>query len=246
MMGRTHALTGALGGFGLCHLAATTGTPVSALQTVLVVAVTAGAAMLPDLDHPQSTISRALGPVTGVLAHVTARVSGGHRNGTHSLIGIAATGLVTLAASIAGPLTLTIWATFLIAIGSWALMPRRAGGAVAHTLTCLILGGVAIGSAATSAPPPGLMVAATTTGVAIHIVGDMLTVEGCPLLWPATPRLGLPLLSTEGLVERFLVVPATGVAVGIAAWLQLHTTLPDELTHHAEQLADTLAAWSNR
>lgn len=246
MMGRTHALTGALGGLGVCHLTEATGTPVGALQTVLVVAVTAGAAMWPDLDHPRSTVSRALGPVTWLLARTIARVSGGHRNGTHSLLGIGAVALITVAVNLAGPVALTVWATFLIAVGSWSLMPRATGGVVAHTVICLVLGAVAVTTALVALPPRGLMVTATAVGAAIHIAGDMLTVEGCPLLWPAKPRLGVPLLTTEGVVERLVIAPATGLAVIIGAWLQLHAELAVELQHLASGIADTLTAWSPR
>ena len=53
---------------------------------------------LADIDEPGSTISREGGFATRGLAHVARRVSGGHRKGSHSLIGLA---VFTLAAWVA-------------------------------------------------------------------------------------------------------------------------------------------------
>lgn len=64
MMGRTHALTG--------WAAASLAFPLLSVTDLrLVVAVplaAAGATLLPDLDSPSSTMSRSLGPVSGVLS----------------------------------------------------------------------------------------------------------------------------------------------------------------------------------
>jgi membrane-bound metal-dependent hydrolase YbcI (DUF457 family) len=50
------------------------------------VALTAGAAVLPDIGHPDSSIARSFGPGTRAFAWV----SGGHRHGTHIIAGTAA------------------------------------------------------------------------------------------------------------------------------------------------------------
>ena len=47
--------------------------------------ICAGAAMLPDLDHPSATIAQTFGPVTWGLSKAVAWLSGGHRDATHSL-----------------------------------------------------------------------------------------------------------------------------------------------------------------
>ncbi|HEX7461737.1 MAG TPA: metal-dependent hydrolase, partial [Dermatophilaceae bacterium] len=49
----------------------------------------AAAALLPDLDIESSTVSNSLGPVTRLISRVVALVSGGHREGTHSLAALA-------------------------------------------------------------------------------------------------------------------------------------------------------------
>jgi membrane-bound metal-dependent hydrolase YbcI (DUF457 family) len=90
MMGRAHALSGAC----IYSLAATTTHPTPA-QYALGMTITAGAAVLPDIDHPNSGISQTFGPATRGFAWMVAKVSGGHRNGTHSNLGA---GIITMLA----------------------------------------------------------------------------------------------------------------------------------------------------
>lgn len=89
MMGRTHALSGAMM-FGLAAPVASYVTPLSLAELALGTAVCAGGAVLPDIDHPGSGVSRTFGPLTRGFAVVIGRLSGGHRRGTHSLLGAAA------------------------------------------------------------------------------------------------------------------------------------------------------------
>src|SRR6201994_288382 len=85
MMGRDHALSGAFAFAALAPLL-----HVSEAHLAAGVVLTAGAGVLPDIDHPDSTISRSFGFLTEWFTWVVDRISGGHRHGTHSLIGIAA------------------------------------------------------------------------------------------------------------------------------------------------------------
>jgi hypothetical protein len=68
MMGHSHAVSGTTvwlaGAAGL----AAAGWPESPWHVVAGTVVCAGAALLPDLDHPSATIVLALGPVTRLLA----------------------------------------------------------------------------------------------------------------------------------------------------------------------------------
>ncbi|WP_055082829.1 metal-dependent hydrolase [Kocuria salsicia] len=50
--------------------------------------ICAGAALLPDLDHPGGTVARSLPPLSGWIAKATSTLSGGHRRATHSLVGL--------------------------------------------------------------------------------------------------------------------------------------------------------------
>ena len=84
MMGRDHALSGAL-----VFAALATSLHVSGAHLAAGVALSAGAGMLPDIDHPDTTISRSFGFLTQAFAWLVDRLSGGHRHGTHSFVGIA-------------------------------------------------------------------------------------------------------------------------------------------------------------
>src|SRR5687768_7981296 len=83
-MGRTHALSGAA-----LFTAGTLALELPAEQIVLGAVVCAGAAVLPDIDHHGSNISRTFGPLTRGFGWAVGKVSGGHRNGTHSALGVA-------------------------------------------------------------------------------------------------------------------------------------------------------------
>ena len=96
MLGHDHALSGALAFTAVAPLL-----PVSGIQLAVAATLTAGAGVLPDLDEPGSTIARTFGFLTGTFAWIVNRISGGHRKGTHSLLGI---GLLTIAALWAGSL----------------------------------------------------------------------------------------------------------------------------------------------
>ena len=92
--GRTHALSGAVAGSALSIAALHASRPTVALAAL----VTAGAAVLPDVDHPDSTVAHTFGLVTQAFAWIVGRLSGGHRHLTHSLSGVAVfTGLAFLA-----------------------------------------------------------------------------------------------------------------------------------------------------
>ena len=63
--------------------------PVGNAGVVTGALICAGAALLPDLDHPGGTVARSLPPLSGWLSRAVVRVAGGHRRATHSLLGLA-------------------------------------------------------------------------------------------------------------------------------------------------------------
>lgn len=106
MMGRTHALSGAA-----IFAAVSLPLDLSANDVLLGVVICAGSAVLPDIDHHGSGISRTFGPFTRGFAWVVGKVAGGHRNGTHSALGVALlAAVVFLACSVytQDPVTLRI------------------------------------------------------------------------------------------------------------------------------------------
>lgn len=85
--------------------------------------VTAGAALLPDLDHPDGTVARSLRPLSTWLARGICRLSGGHRRGTHSVLGVAVfTGLAAAAQKIGIPVEGLGWVWPLAAVMSVLLI----------------------------------------------------------------------------------------------------------------------------
>lgn len=224
MMGPSHAATGAAAWLAL------TGwhSPVEALHLpaelqLLGALTTAGAALISDWDHPRASVAHALPPVTEWISRGVSAASGGHRQGTHSLLGIAAfTALAVVAAipqvSLAGHTYAPgqgIIAAFLVATAAKALrlLPRR-GVVSAWALGAVVavLGSV-LGDGLWWIP------ASVAIGVSAHILGDALTAVGVPLLWPLRPaplvrtplwsssgRFSLPLLGATGSWREWLFV----------------------------------------
>ena len=265
MMGRTHALSGlALYAAGSLLFDLPTG------SILLGGAVCAGAAVLPDIDHPGSGISRTFGPITRSLAWVVGKVSGGHRNGTHSalgaallaaivfiasavytrdrvtlLIGCGITGVMLAAGLLTGLLDTTkgrgrkaykerwhgyvsilVCALLATGLGVGCYMYGRTAGTV-------LIGGILVLVLAAAirplnikglwddlAPIPvtflllwshtdlSVVPYAVTAGVIIHILGDMITLGGCPLGWPWSQTMRGPRwFKTGSAVEYRLVAP---------------------------------------
>lgn len=216
-MGHTHALSGAVTGTAaslyVLHL------PVP--QTLLLAGLTAGAAVLPDLDHPDSTLAHSFGFLTKSFAWLVGRISGGHRHGTHTLIGVAVfTTLAWLGVEYrhdtAGRIALGAFLTLILA---GALIALRLGG---HWSDALAIGGaVAMVSTGTGL---SLVALAVGLGCATHIAGDMCTDSGVPLLLPLSRyRVRLlpgPLAFSTGTRPELWVV--TPVLLALLAFLGYH------------------------
>ena len=87
MMGQEHALVG-FGTYAAGTWALTTTGYIQAQTAPALAAgalLAAGAALLPDIDHPSATVANAGGIVTKGIARITNAVSGGHRQGTHQV-----------------------------------------------------------------------------------------------------------------------------------------------------------------
>lgn len=215
MLGHTHALSG-----GVAWLAAAplVGHYAPGLTThgyrelIAAVIVTAGTALLPDLDHPGSTIGQALGPLTAWLARVVATATGGHRHGTHSILFAGAAGYGGWALGSVG----TRWA--LPAIVVFAALACAALGVTdtfaAAVLSCAAAGYVLVAGGATIA----WLGPAVAIGCAAHLLGDALTERGVPLLWPLIPcRFRVGAVDTGSQVERLLIAPALVLALIVLA-----------------------------
>lgn len=185
MMGPTHSASGAAAGIGTAIALASSGVvPVTAAEAVVFTGVTAGAALLPDLDHPSATIARTFGPVSKAASKLVNFLAGGHRKGTHTLIGVAVATAGTWALVSMGNVWATLGLFFVLltfTLHSW-LRPvsEKLGPLGSFALAAAITTAVAYNlPSAMSAPTLALAVA---VGGLAHILGDAVTHSGVPTL----------------------------------------------------------------
>lgn len=222
-LGHTHALSGLVTGaavglyashvrlehVGLGHL--------SPGHLAVFTGLTAGAAVLPDIDHPKSSLARSFGFLTTGFAWLVGKISGGHRHLTHSILGIAGFTLLAWLAvkirhDIGGKIILAAFLSLIIAGALYALTVHGHGAdvlAIAGAIALVITGyGLS------------LFAIAVCLGCITHVLGDMLTIEGCPLLYPVEWRFRLlpkPLAFTTGTwPELWVLDPALLASLG---WL---------------------------
>lgn len=232
MQARSHALVGAAAWLsaGPVVAAASGAVPLGPGEMLMGAVVTAGAALLPDLDHPRATIARTLGPVTAAVARVVGRAAGGHRGATHSLAAVVLA-WVGVTALLRGPAPRPAAAAVVFvcaALAVRAIGPQQArGGAALVTVAAvpaLVVGAAALVDAGAAAVGAGGVVRdeaaalgwlppAVAAGVLLHIVADLLTPGGVPLLWPLAGRQRLALTRTGGRVETAIALAALGLTV---------------------------------
>lgn len=222
MLGHSHSLsglaTGAAAGEFALHLPVT--------GTLTLAGLTAGMALVPDLDSVGGCAARSLGFASEAVAYVIRFVSGGHRHATHSFLGIGVfTGLAYLACAfrsdVAGKAGLALLITLAVSAGIEAL--HLTDG---HTAD---VAGIAAAAAVVWAGYGLTLIPLTVLiGTTAHVVGDMLTQSGCPLLFPVSqyrfkwwPR---PLAFITGTKpELWGVDPALTITVAWLAWHALIT-----------------------
>ncbi|MEV8544596.1 metal-dependent hydrolase [Streptomyces sp. NPDC051572] len=205
-MGPTHALSGAAAWIGGSAIIEACGTPVPGAEIAVGAAVCAGAALLPDIDHPSSTVARSFGPVSVALSHGVDAIAtvvfnvtrtsierpreSGHRTLTHTTVfAMGLGGLVGAACSIFGKAAAAVVLFILLGLalrgllGGWA---RRQGWA----MTTLVTSGVSLGALVwlPADRTYAVLGVAVTLGAFMHCLGDMITKQGCPLAWPLVHR----------------------------------------------------------
>ncbi|QCB99085.1 metal-dependent hydrolase [Arthrobacter sp. PAMC25564] len=192
---------------------------------------TAGTALVCDWDHRSSTIAHSLPPLSNMIAIGIENASGGHRQGTHSVLGAA---FFVLLATMAGQLQLqTGWGLlsvgagllcmFMINIAAKALKLFPKYGWISNWIFALTMAGLVTWFAPhqwTWLPVSML------TGVLVHIIGDMVTTGGVPLLWPIVikpPKFlrKLPLLKDVWKANGAFSIPLLGRAGSRREWLVL-------------------------
>lgn len=221
-MGRTHVLmTGAASTAAAPFLASHfLDRAMSPAEVVAFGAVTAGYGLLPDLDHPQATLARVLGPVTKAISTAVAAVSGGHRKFTHTVwfaaLMVVVFGWLFTQGYAWHPEAITVFIGLFLVAMILRLGPKPRTGPAELAYAAI----AAVGTAVILWQLPDLwwLPWAVGLGVIGHIIGDILTVEGVPILYPIAPKfvVRLPILGrTDSTAERVLaglLAPAWAVA----------------------------------
>lgn len=210
MMGRTHAVSGTLvfGGVTLVHVF-----PIPEL--IAGVVITTAAALLPDIDHHKSTITKTYGPITKIVHWLVGMVFGPHRHGTHSILFVALVGFGTQLAvehreHLAAKISLVI--VLSIVTGGLIRLFKIKGWLDDILPIPIFVGVIFFTDLDLSIVPPALML-----GTAAHIMGDCLTDHGCPLFWPLKGKFGINLFTTNGKGEAFaMIVFIAGIIAVIA------------------------------
>ncbi|GAA1556748.1 hypothetical protein GCM10009678_44700 [Actinomadura kijaniata] len=229
MMGKTHALSGALAWLGAVplltqhDLLGDYAVKLSPEQMLAGAVVCAGAALLPDVDHHNGRIANTFGPITQTFCKYVGKISGGHRMATHSILFAVAMGFAM--DWLATNYVYGWWAALFVIVGfglrgiGFDFEGREPQSALADCA----LAGLAVWLMHDL--DMSFVGFAVTLGCLAHVLGDCLTPRGCPVLWPAPWRLEIPLVPrTDGTVERFVVMPLLLLGVVI---LTLRSVLGD-------------------
>lgn len=207
MMGRHHALFGAVAWFGPASVVFSRSPSVLVLST----ACAGAAAMLPDLDEPGSSVAHVLEPVSGAVSEAMAALCGGHRKASHSLIGVAVV-TVLMALALLSPVAAAVAVGLLLLIAFRGLGPPG----LRHGVLVLAMSGACAYGVAASRLDVAWLPWAVGVGYVLHLVGDMLTAGGVPLFWPSKRRVAWPVLGhTNSGRERVFGVGLLVLAVGL-------------------------------
>ncbi|WP_283526700.1 metal-dependent hydrolase [Arthrobacter antibioticus] len=194
--------------------------------------VTAGAGLVPDADHRNATIAKSLPPLSNIVCRKIGTISGGHRHGTHSILGLAF--FISIAA-LAGMWTIELanFGTIYPGAGLLAVLlasfAAKALKIIPDTMRKFpwVLG-IAVGVFVMMFAPqePYWLPLTMALGVGIHIIGDMLTTGGCNLIWPLRIRppsalRGVALVNIFWRPGGSFAVPILGNAGSIREWLVL-------------------------
>lgn len=194
--------------------------------------VTAGAALLPDADHRHASIAHSLPPLSNILCIQVGKLSGGHRHGTHSILGV---GVFVMIAILAGMWSVPMEPFGMIFPGAGLLTVLLAAFAakalkfIPDTMRKFPwVVGLGVGAFITFFAPQEQFwfPLAVGLGAMVHILGDMLTTGGCNLLWPLRVRpfkvlRKIPLLRSVWKANGNVAIPILGNAGSWREWMLL-------------------------
>lgn len=216
MMARGHALSGAAVWLAAAPPAIDAlGHPLSGPAVLAGAVVTAGAALIPDLDSGRSTPARALGAVTQLVGLLVRGLAGGHREATHSVLvctGVAA--VVTVAVTLGGRGAALAIGAVCVGLALRALGPRELRGGRLVDISMLLAALVVTALGHYTVESVAWLPTAVALGLATHLIGDVLSGEGgVPLAWPHPTHYAVPVLGTVGGLRETAVTAALALAV---------------------------------
>ncbi|MFD6356528.1 metal-dependent hydrolase [Nocardia tengchongensis] len=229
MLGHSHATSGALAWsaaaaalpFTVLTYPVVQSGAIGSVDLVMGTFLTAGAALLPDADHPSGTISHVLGPISHYACKFISWISGGHRHGTHSFAFVAAVTYGTWAGEhlLGRNFTLAL-VFFLLALAVKALGLAPTGDGLKSWGTVVIL--AVCGTFAIDhwiSDKPLWLPFSVGLGALAHLIGDCLTDRGCRLLWPLKLRTRIPIIDHTGnKMETMVLVPLFALATLGLLW----------------------------
>ena len=225
MLGYSHAMSGAMVWLLASPVVAhALNEPLGPKELAAGAIACAGAAVIPDLDHPQATVARTFGPASQAVAKGVALVAGGHRQGTHSLLFVGGFGLMCSLFAMGG----STWAMilmFLLAAFCFRALNLVIPGTSYSFKGAVILVEAVVAVALIVHFMPGSwwwLGFACALGCFVHLIGDALTPEGVPFFWPARWRGSIPIIAHTGnWLEKSVISPVMSLVVLWLIWSTL-------------------------
>lgn len=222
MEGHSHSLSGLATGLG-AGIVLHKPLPADVALSLL----TAGGALLPDLDSRSSCASRCFGLISATVSYPARKLSGGHRHVLHSILGVAIFTALAWAAchfrhDLGGKIGLGLLLVIMVSGAIEALHIPSARGHAGDIAGCAVAAVVIWKGYGLALIP-----LAVAVGAATHVAGDMATVQGCPLADPISERHQFILpkflrFTTGKWQERRLVVPALLAAIAALSAEAVH------------------------
>lgn len=226
MLGKSHLLVGAAGYLTVGQtLLAAAGARPTATEMICGTVICAGAAMLPDIDHPQATVARALGPVTWFVSRAANKIFGGHRQGTHSLLFAFA-----MSFSVSYLLSGSYWR--IIEFGLTFFFTSLCVRVLTETkgVICAVISGGVASVMLISTTRPEWLAAAIGLGCILHIAADLVTTEGVPIFWPISKTtIRFPVVGHTGGTREQVVAWLAGV---VTVWVYIQAIVLPALQIH--------------
>lgn len=182
MIGKHHAVMAAGSWATVLVVAHRFGVQYHGPDVLLSTIAATAAGLAPDIDEPGSTISRNFGVFGKCAAKLTRKAARGHRGLTHTLGAVAASGVVTGAASL-NRVTFGVLLTVLVAL-ALDVTPK-----VSESVEWMVALAVGYWSAVVAVNlSPWILPAAVMWGWHAHLITDMTTIQPIPYAWPLRPE----------------------------------------------------------